>query len=987
MLLTSAASVQQPQLATGAIRGTVSDKDFDIPLAGATVTIVETNQRTLTGDQGNFVLEQIPAGKYTLLFTKDGYVRQVRADVLVSAGQLTDVSVALAGEFTEMDELVVQDILQGGAGAEAALLSLRQESAALIDSISSELMSRAGASDAAAAVSLVAGVSVQDDKFAVVRGLPDRYVASQMNGVRLPSADEDTRAVELDQFPAAIIDSIQVSKTFTPDQQGDASGGAVDVRLKGIPIEPILQSKLQYTYNTNVAGSDFLTYEGGGVNTWGDDDGGRDIQTESLGQPWRGAVGVTEDDAPLEWKWSGAYGAKHESDDGFKFGGLASVFYERSASFYDDGINDSWWIRGADQPGATITPETSQGLPNPGQGDQSFKSNLFDVTQGVEGVRWGGLGTLGLETKHHAVNLTALYTRLAEDKATLAIDTRGKHYFFPGHDPDDPSSPGHESTQNLNAAPYLRFETLDYSERTTATLQLNGRHDLPAGEFEIGGLAFKQPVLDWTASRSFAGFYQPDKRFFSALWKPSDGFGPAFWEAYKPSQYFTYGNVQRVWKEIQEDSEQYSVNLKLPFQQWSDAEGYFKLGFFSDHVDRTFDQDTFSNFNDPVGTFASDFDEPWSEEFSDQPGHDISDFVKPDIDYDGEQEIAATYAMVDLPLSSQWNVITGLRFESTDISIVNHPEVDAVWLPPGSTAQVDLNGSEADVDFAQEDVLPSIGLVYSATESVTLRGSYSETVARQTFKELSATVQQEYLGAPIFVGNPDLGMSSLKNYDLRADYVPYDGGLVSLSGFYKDIQDPIEYVQQYASSFNYTTPVNYPEGELYGLELEGRQRLDKFSESLEGLSIGANATFIESEVDLPPGEIQDFVNVNRSTTSRDMTNAPEYLFNVYLTYDLLPTNTQFALFYTLKGDTLVAGGDAFTSTVIPDVYAEAYDTLNLTVSQRFGKHVRLDFQAKNLTNPEIKEVYRSDAIGGDKTRTSYTEGIDLSLALGVEFSF
>jgi outer membrane receptor protein involved in Fe transport len=273
---------------------------------------------------------------------------------------------------------------------------------------------------------------------------------------------------------------------------------------------------------------------------------------------------------------------------------------------------------------------------------------------------------------------------------------------------------------------------------------------------------------------------------------------------------------------------------------------------------------------------------------------------------------------------------------------------------------------------------------------VTLRGAYGETIARQTFKELTPALQQEYLGAPIFVGNPDLQMSDLQNYDLRADYTPYDGGLVSLSGFYKDIKDPIEYVQKPAS-FIYTTPENYPKGTLYGAELEVRQRLEKFSESLEGLSVGANATLIESEVDLPQDEIDAFSNFFAGSglsvpSSRDMTNAPEYLYNIYLTYDLLPTNTQFGLFYTYTGDALVAGGGV-VGNFVPDVYAKGYDTLNLTVSQRFGRHVKLDFQAKNLTNPEIEEVYRSDVIDGDKTRQSYTRGIELSLALGVEFSF
>src|SRR5262245_48117071 len=95
---------------TGAIRGVVRDKDFDVPLAAVTVTAVETGQHVATTDQGNFVFGQIAPGKYTLIFSKDGYLRLVKADVVVTAGQLTDVDVELAGEFTDMEEFVVQDV-------------------------------------------------------------------------------------------------------------------------------------------------------------------------------------------------------------------------------------------------------------------------------------------------------------------------------------------------------------------------------------------------------------------------------------------------------------------------------------------------------------------------------------------------------------------------------------------------------------------------------------------------------------------------------------------------------------------------------------------------------------------------------------------------------------------------------------------------------------------------------------------------------------
>ncbi len=974
----------QAQTQGGSVRGVVRDKDFDSPLAAAQVLLVETGQRTTTSDEGNFVLVQVPAGKYTLVVTKEGYVRQVLADVIVRPGELTDLEVSLAGEFVDLEEFLVQDLLAFAAGSEASLLQLRFESAAVMDSIGSDLIRRAGASDAASALRLVAGASLQDGKSAVIRGLPDRYVNSQMNGVRLPTADEDKRAVELDQYPAAVIESIQVSKTFTPDQQGDASGGAVNLRLKGIPEEPFfLRFSTQTSYNTNVTGNDdFLGYRGGGVNFLGFDDGGRDIQTGNLGSTWDGAVGVSEGGAPIDSKWSLSAGGKHEFDNGVKVGGLVSLFYERDSEFYDDGIDDSRWIL---SPGAPMTPQYSQGAPSAGGGD--FKTALFDVTQGTESVQWGGLGAFGVETENHSLGLAYLFTHTAEDKATLAEDTRGKQYYFPGYDPDDPTTPGHSEPA---AAPYLRLETLEYTERSTETLQLTGHHKLPVEDWGV----FRAPEVDWILADSLSNLDQPDKRQFGSLWLPDQQAGPILIPAvhlpYKPAANFNLGNLQRIWKEIEEDSQMAAVNLKVPYVGFGEAEGYLKVGLFHDDLDRTFDQDTFSNFGDN-SFYQGQFNDFWSRVFPSQPNHPVSASTF-DVDYKGEQRISARYAMLDFPLASSLRLIGGVRYESTRLEIVNDPEADATWFPPGATAPVDLapGSGDADVSFSQNDLLPSIGLEWKPIEPVTVRASYNETIARQTFKELTPILQQEYLGGEIFIGNPDLRMSRLENYDLRVDYVPHPGGLLSASWFHKNIDDPIEYVQRVSpTAFNFTTPVNYPKGELSGYEIEGRGSLGRYWDALEGLSVGANATFIDSEVTLSDEEADGFEqpNIQAPMRTRDMTNAPEHLYNIYLTYDLPSTGTQVGLFYTVQGDTLIAGAGHATEFLVPNVYAKEFDTLNLTVMQKLGKYLRLQFQGKNLTDPKIETVYRADQIAHDVRKTSTSRGIDFSIALGAEIAF
>ena len=972
------------QQAAGSIRGLVSDKDFDAPLPAAQVQIVETGAKTVTSDQGTYVFPDVAEGTYTLIFSKQGYVRVVRANVIVRGGELTDIDAGLAGDFTEMEEFVVQDVLRLGAGTEAALLELRFDSPSFLDSISADLMSRAGAGDAASALRLVSGATVQDGKFAVIRGLPDRYVSSQLNGVRLPSADEETRAVELDQFPSAVIESIQVSKTFTPDQQGDASGGAVDVRLRGIPEESLFQLKAQFSTNSQVTGrGDFLTYEGGGFDFLGGQDN-RVIQTENLGGNWDGAVGVSRDDAPIDSKWSAAIGGKHVFDNDVKIGGFASLFYERDSSFFDNGVNDRYWV---ENPGDPLTPDIVGGVK-----DGVFRTSLFDITQGTQSVQWGGLGAVGLETDNNYLGLTYLFTRSAEDKATLAEDTRGKEYYFPGYDPNDPMGPGNTSTE-VGSAPYQRTETLDFRKREADSLQFTGRHTLPVEKlYESESFTFDAPELDWTLSANTASLDQPDKRQFGSVWIPAS-FNPGFppflppfvsdpvFVPLAPAENINLGNLQRIFKEIEETSEQVSVNLKFPFQQWSEQPGYVKFGLFDDRVDRKFDQDSFSNFGDSSASFPGDFSDFWSEFFP-LEDHPItaSDF---DVDYRGDQEISAWYGMLDLPLSSNVNLIGGARFESTNIGIKNDPESLALWFPPNSptTAPVALTPGVADVDFSQDDVLPSIGLVYEATEKLTLRAAYSQTVARQTFKELTPIIQQEFLGGPVFIGNPDLQMSALDNYDLRLDYIPYQGGLASVSWFRKDIDDPIEFVQR-PLDFTFTTPVNYPKGKLTGFELEVRQDLGNWWEDARGLSLGANATFIDGEVTLPDTEIAQFEALQVPFTRRDITNAPEYLYNLYLTYDIEETGSQVTLYYTVVGDTLVAGAGSADGNFVPNIYAKEYGTLNIGFSQRIGENWRLQIQAKNLTNPEIERVYRSDFTGDDVTQSSFTRGFEFSFGIG-----
>ena len=152
----------------GAIRGTVYDDDFDVPLARVRVSVIGTMLTVSTTSDGTFLFEQVPPGAYTLTFAKPGYQRHVSNEVVVTAGRLNDIGrVNLGAEVIEMEELVVTgaDLL---ADNEIGLLDIRAEDITIQDAISADFIKKAGVSDAAGALRLVTGASVVDGRYATV---------------------------------------------------------------------------------------------------------------------------------------------------------------------------------------------------------------------------------------------------------------------------------------------------------------------------------------------------------------------------------------------------------------------------------------------------------------------------------------------------------------------------------------------------------------------------------------------------------------------------------------------------------------------------------------------------------------------------------------------------------------------------------------------------------------------------------------------------
>ena len=989
----------------GSIRGVVSDREFGAPIAGASVSVLGTKLRVQTRENGSYVLPNLGAGSYTLVITKDGFVREVKANVRVSEGQLVDADATMAGEFEDMEEFVVQDTEVGQDPVQRQELvvpetfepvlvlppvefQLRLEAPQLLNVLNVEAITRSGAGDAAAALLLVPGASLQEGKYAVIRGLPDRYVQTLLDGIRLPTADPDKRAVKLDQFPTAVIESIEVSKNFTPDQQGDSSGGAVNLALRSFPTEGYLRISGAVGMNSQVKNGEFLSYPGGGLSTFGGNDV-LQIPYELNGQTWPNNPTGTEYSqyAPLIYKWSVAAGDSWEVDDDVRIGAFGNFYYDADATAYNNGQLNSLEQAG---PGTPLVPEQF------GTGTD-FYTELWDVAQGTQSVQWGGLLTLGLESEHHRLGVKGLYTELDTNQAIRLLDTRGKQFYFPGYDPNDPSSPGFF---DFGAAPWQRFETLNYSTLNTESLILSGEHYLgflgpdDDAELEQGEFGFGGPSVNWRFSLSKATENQPDQTQFAAFWipefEPVPGFTvPERWGGLPPAQDQNAGFVQHIRYYNEESAIQGLLDIKLPFTQWNDREGYVKTGMFLDAVSRSYLQDTFSN---PTAIDPNNFqtglgwDQPWSLIFPTQD-HPMEQSQR-DVSYDGTMNIYAGYAMADLPFNDTMSVVGGVRFEGTNMSTTIIPDADALWIDTVTQSPRTFTGPNVwDADFTDDYLLPMIGWNWNITEDLVLRTAFAQTIARPNFQELVPVIQQDYIGGPIFIGNPSLGMSSLNNYDARLDWMPYENWLVSGSVFYKTITDPIQYVQRFTNGFVYTTALNFPDGYLLGVELEGRVTFEEvLGEEWRGLAVGGNFTYMDSSVTLSDQDQQAMRNYGFDESTQPMTATPDFLFNASVTYDIEDWGTQVGLFYNFRGQSLAAAANPNDTLFTPAIYQLGYGTLNFTASQELLKDLFFTFNAKNLTNPLIQTQYQTpDGFTG--LNSQYTQGVSFSFALTYQIAF
>lgn len=440
----------------GGLYGTIRDEDTGEPLVGASVLVAGTSLGSSTDLDGKYTIRGLDAGTVTLRVSYVGYAAKAVTGVKVVAQEQRKLDVALKPDVYTTDAVEVSADRE--LSTESALLAARKAESTIGDGFSAEQVKLSPAATTSDALKRVTGVTIYNDKFVYVRGVTDRYNATQLNGVTVTSTDTDVdkKSFAFDLIPANMVENTVVTKTATPDLPGDFTGGLVRMNTLDFPDQPMLKLGISTSYNTDITGKDALKSQGGGRDWLGLDDGMRNIPDMTLNQyeigktlpnSWKQRTGK----APLNGAFDLSFGDRMFVGDN-QIGAIGALTYRNGYSRDETQYSNI--------EGGTVI------ISGPGVRDKYS-------------VLWGGL--LNLSAKlggSHKLSWKNSYNQSAEDKLTR-LNVRGDNLL-----PSD-------------------IRITEWDQRAVMVSQLSGEHRLAA----LG-----DATLEWRAAYSQSIADEPDRK-------------------------------------------------------------------------------------------------------------------------------------------------------------------------------------------------------------------------------------------------------------------------------------------------------------------------------------------------------------------------------------------------------------------------------------------------------------------------------------------
>lgn len=790
LLLTIArAHAQEP---AGALRGKVTDQETGQPVVRATVLIVGTKLGALTDLNGVFMIPRIPPGEYTVRVSYLGFATQETPGVRIGEG-VAHLDVVLRGMLLSQDEVVIT--ARGGRGTEQALLNERRKSSNVTDGISMAQLRRLPDATGADALARVTGLSVVGSRFVNIRGVNERYNATQLNGVTMVSTEPGKRAFSFDMIPSSLLENTIVAKTFTPDLPGDFSGGLVQLNTIDFPDQMTGRISLSGSYVDGTTSQGVELGPRGSGDFFGIDNGLRTLPSDFPDTGRINELSYTKDriasyarQLPNNYRIAPVNAAPNLSfvaSYGDRFTLLDNDLGMVAALSYRNGFDKTAIIR--------------HDVFSTGQLHYDYNG-----TQNQYTTLWGGLLNLSYKLSDlHTIGVKNTFNHASEDELTM---TRGA----------------------FQTDAEVHSYVFRYMERTFYSGQIVGDHLFPA----VGNLR-----VQWRGFGSLGGREEPDQRRI-AFNRPLDDTAAPLQSTL--GQQINTNGAGRLYSSLSENLAGGGLDLTLPV-----ASARIKAGVLVENRSRTFANRLFNYRleNASRSLIYASLDTLFEQTHIDTNAITFEETTTPFDNYSGESHLRAGYVMADLPfeiVAQRFRAVAGARFE--DNRVIVH------------TADPN-NGDPLAVNYVTSDWLPSLSLIYEVTPRINFRMAYSNTVSRPDFREFARTNYYDFITNALTTGNTSLRRPFITNYDLRFEFFPDAGELMAVSFFHKKIIDAIEdQVEQTSSELQLTW--GNTDGTTTGVELELRKSLGFIAELLAPLSFSVNYTWLQSSVesDTVPGK-------------------------------------------------------------------------------------------------------------------------------------
>jgi hypothetical protein len=740
---------------------------------------------------------------------------------------------------------------------------------------------------------------VQDGKYVFVRGLGERYTTTTLNGSRIPSPEPERKVVPLDLFPSQLLEGITTSKTFTPEQPGDFSGAEVNLKTREFPAERMITFTASGGWNSAATAKSIVR-----PPLVGEEWLGFAGSERQLPEPVRDAGdlrGISQTDAnSLIASFRNAWSA--HSADGSPTGG-ASMSIGGEGPFLGQPIGYAGsFSYSYDQ---VVRKDETKGLAKNGPTfGTAVPYNSYQGSSGVNSVLWGGL--LNLSTRigeGSKLSFNNTYTRGGDnDASVLAGDNEEFSQFNP-----------------------LTFTRLEFIERAVRSNQLAGEHLLGEKHF-----------ITWSVTSSGVIRNSPDRSDIGYQSRPdaSGAVAPVSWVG--QPRFAT-----RTFSELDEHSWDFSGNYRLTLGS-SSYPIQLKVG--GDY--RTTNRDADTRAYDLINLGLSETERSVQPEqiFTDQnaiAGEFLLNANANGGRYTADEKIGAGYVQAEVPLTSRLQLIGGARVENWRVNVNT----------------VTTTGEVVPADPRNTDILPAIALTYRLTGNQNLRASATQTLSRPEYRELSPVPYFEQVGLATTIGNPDLQRALIQNYDLRWEWFPAAGEVLSIGMFAKTFDNPIEKVIIQSAGTNTLSFVNADNAHNYGVELELRKGLAALG--LRDFNFFTNTTLMKSRITPGNEGISSLTNKDRP-----MVGQSEYVVNAGLGYSSRAGGWFGTLLYNVAGKRIVEAG----SGGLPDAYEQPRHIVDASLQLPVVASVSLKLDAKNL----LDAPYRMTQ--GDVVRWRYTSG-------------